>query len=173
MISSAEKEAESLSVRTFRDSGRPARSSAQQKRWKVVGSIRRRPHEVFMRDTCTPTQSLLGDSVAPVITADIVAMVSLTDNSMIGVRDRALILLGSAGGFRRAELVALDADDLGFNRDGLTVTLRRSKTDHGGRSARRHSYGSNPDTCPVRVLQSRLEQAVITQGPVFGSSSSR
>jgi hypothetical protein len=41
----------------------------------------------------------------------------------------ALVLLGFAGAFRRSELVALDVADLEFNRDGLKVTLRRSKTD--------------------------------------------
>ncbi len=67
------------------------------------------------------------------MTDDIRAMVDATDAGMIGVRDRALILLGFAGAFRRSELVGLDVDDCAFGKDGLTVTLRRSKTDQTGR----------------------------------------
>lgn len=63
------------------------------------------------------------------LTGDIRAMVDATDAGTIGVRDRALILLGFAGAFRRSELVSLDLEDCVFNKDGLTVTLRRSKTD--------------------------------------------
>ena len=59
-------------------------------------------------------------------------MVDATDAGMIGARDRALILLGFAGAFRRSELVGLDVEDCAFGKDGLTVTLRRSKTDQAG-----------------------------------------
>ena len=43
--------------------------------------------------------------------------------------DRALLLVGFAGGFRRSELVSLNVGDLEFTEDGLVVRLRRSKTD--------------------------------------------
>ena len=68
------------------------------------------------------------------------------------LRDRALILLGFAGAFRRSELVGLDVEDCDFGKDGLTVTLRRSKTDQDGAGRKIGiPYGSNPETCPVRV----------------------
>jgi integrase len=63
-------------------------------------------------------------------------MIGMTDAGLIGLRDRALILLGFAGAFRRSEVVGLDVSDLDFGRDGLTVTLRRSKTDQEGRAGR-------------------------------------
>ena len=97
---------------------------------------------------------------AAALTDDIRAMADVTDRGMIGMRDRAIILLGFAGAFRRSELVALDLEDCTFSRDGLTVMLRRSKTDQ--QSAGRKigiPYGSNPDTCPVRNLQGWIEQA--------------
>lgn len=47
---------------------------------------------------------------------------------------RALKLLGFAGAFRRSELVALDVGDCIFGKDGLTITLRRSRTERVGRS---------------------------------------
>src|SRR5205085_8748313 len=107
---------------------------------------------------------------APALTDDILAMVDATGAGLIGPRDRALILLGFAGAFRRSELVALDVEDCAFGKDGLTVTLRRSKTDQQGAGRKIGiPYGANPETCPVRVLQAWIEQAPITAGPLFRS----
>ena len=109
---------------------------------------------------------------APALTEDIRAMVEATDASIIGTRDRALTLLGFAGAFRRSELVGLNVEDCVFSKDGLTVTLRRSKTDQIGEGRKIGiPYGSNPETCPVRVLQSWMELAGITDGPLFRSIS--
>ena len=107
---------------------------------------------------------------APALTDDIRAMIDATDAGIIGARDRALILLGFAGAFRRSELVGFDAEDCAFGKDGLTVTLRKSKTDQTGAGRKIGiPYGSNPDTCPVRTIQSWLEQAAISTGPLFRS----
>jgi site-specific recombinase XerD len=109
---------------------------------------------------------------APALTEDIRAMVDATDAGLIGARDRALILAGFAGAYRRSELVGLDVEDCTFSRDGLTILLRRSKTDSVGAGRKIGiPYGSNPETCPVRVLQSWMEQAGISTGPVFRSIS--
>jgi integrase len=97
-------------------------------------------------------------------------MVDASDAGLIGTRDRALILLGFAGAFRRSELVGLDVEDCVFGKDGLTVTLRRSKTDQTGEGRKIGiPYGSNPDTCPVRNVQAWLEIAGATAGPLFRS----
>jgi integrase len=107
---------------------------------------------------------------SPTLTDDIRAMVDAVDLGLIGTRDRALILLGFAGAFRRSEVVSLDVADLDFGREGLTITLRRSKTDQNAQGRKIGiPYGGNPDTCPVRVLQSWLEQAGVSCGPVFRS----
>jgi integrase len=109
---------------------------------------------------------------APALTEDIRAMVDATDAGIIGARDRALVLLGFAGAFRRSELVGLGVEDCIFGKDGLTITLRRSKTDQEGAGRKIGiPYGSNPETCPVRVLQSWMELAGISTGPVFRSIS--
>jgi site-specific recombinase XerD len=109
---------------------------------------------------------------APALTTDICAMTDATDAGTIGLRDRALILLGFAGAFRRSELVALDIEDCAFSRDGLVVLLRRSKTDQYGAGRKVGiPYGANPETCPVRSLQSWVEQAGISTGPLFRSIS--
>ena len=107
---------------------------------------------------------------APTLIDDIRAMIEATETGIIGLRDRALILVGFAGAFRRSELVGLNVQDCAFSKDGLTVTLRRSKTDQT--SDRRKigiPYGSNPDTCPVRVLGNWISQADINVGPLFRS----
>ena len=107
---------------------------------------------------------------AATLTDDIRAMVDTTDVGTIGIRDRALILLGFAGAFRRSELVGLDVDDCVFSKDGLTVTLRRSKVDQEGVGRKIGiPYGSNPETCPVRTLQAWMEHAGISAGPLFRS----
>lgn len=84
------------------------------------------------------------------------------------IRDRALVLIGFAGAFRRSELVAIDMDDIEFNRDGLTITLKHSKTDQEGQGYKKGiPYGSSPDTCPVRALKDWLTVSSITQGAIF------
>jgi integrase len=107
---------------------------------------------------------------APALTDDVRTMIEAADDGLIGARDRTLILLGFAGAFRRSELVGLDAEDCAFGKDGLTVTLRRSKTDQegGGRKVG-IPYGSNPETCPMRTIQAWIELAGIASGALFRS----
>ena len=63
------------------------------------------------------------------------AMLDACPDTMIGIRDRALLALGFAGAFRRSELVALQVQDLEEVADGHRVTIRRSKTDQTGEGA--------------------------------------
>jgi integrase len=105
---------------------------------------------------------------SPALTDEIRTMVEAAGDGAIGARDRALILLGFAGAFRRSELVALDVRDCAFGKDGLTVLLRRSKVDQAGEGRKIGiPYGSNPETCPVRTMQAWIEMAALTTGPLF------
>jgi site-specific recombinase XerD len=90
------------------------------------------------------------------------------DGSLKGTRDRAILLLGFAGAFRRSELAALDVADLRFSRRGLCVTLRRSKTDQGG-EGREVAIPQTPvaAVCPVRAVKAWLQVARIDDGPLF------
>jgi integrase len=130
-------------------------------------------HTAIVANTMKGIRRTMGTAPAQkaaALTDDIRAMVDATDAGIIGVRDRALILLGFAGAFRRSELVGLDTADCAFGKDGLTVTLRRSKTDQD--SAGRKvgiPYGANPETCPVRIVQYWTDRAAITSGPLFRS----
>jgi integrase len=91
----------------------------------------------------------------------------LTD-SLLDVRDRAILLLGFGAALRRSELVGLHVDDLRFEEEGLVVTLRRSKTNPEGRTETiAVAYGSGPTTCPVRAVRRWLAAAGIDEGPVF------
>src|SRR5262249_48645130 len=73
---------------------------------------------------------------APALVDDLKRMLDRLPSTRVGLRDRALLLLGFAGAFRRSELVSLDVSDLEFTRAGLIVTLRKSKTDQEGKSRR-------------------------------------
>ncbi len=85
-----------------------------------------------------------------------------------GKRDAALLLLGFAGGFRRAELVALGVEDISFGDDGLTITVRRSKSDQEGKGRKIGvPFGSDPGTCPVRAVREWLAASGIASGPIF------
>ena len=107
---------------------------------------------------------------APALVDDLKRMLEALPNTRVGLRDRALLLLGFAGAFRRSELVGLDVADLEFARAGVIVTLRKSKTDQAGRSRRLGiPFGSSERTCPVRSVQAWLEAARISEGPVFRS----
>ncbi len=84
-----------------------------------------------------------------------------------GRRDRALLLLGFAGAFRRSELVALDWADLAWVSEGLVVTLRRSKTDPEGQGRKIGiPYGRREEVCPVRALELWRDHTG-SNGPVF------
>lgn len=104
----------------------------------------------------------------PTLVADLRAMVATLPESLRGARDRAILLVGFAGAFRRAELVALDVKDLVFSPEGVTITVRRSKTDQErvGMQKAIHN-GRTLATCPVTALHTWLDRAGISEGPIF------
>jgi len=130
-------------------------------------------HNALVRNTMKGIRRTIGTAPAqkaPALTADIRTMVESAGDGTIGVRDRALILLGFAGASRRSELVGLNVEDCTFGKDGLTITCRRSKTDQEGIGRKIGiPYGANPETCPVRTVQAWIEAAAISGGPLFRS----
>jgi integrase len=104
----------------------------------------------------------------PVLTEDLRRMIGQLPDTLQGARDRALLLVGFAGAFRRSELVGLDLEDVEFNREGLVVAVRRSKTDPEGQGRRVGvPYGAHAETCPVRALRQWLDLLDARSGPLF------
>lgn len=94
---------------------------------------------------------------------------SACPDALLGIRDRALVLLGFSGAFRRSELTRiLEVADLTFTPQGLYIRLPRSKTDQeqAGRTIA-IGMGDHEGSCPVRALRAWLNRAGIESGPVF------
>jgi integrase len=96
-------------------------------------------------------------------TADIVMrMLAQCGDNLIGKRDRALIAIGMAGAFRRSELIALTTDDIEVTKEGLLITIRRSKGDQEG-AGQVVSLPHGHHIRPVEALTSWLDSAGITE----------
>ena len=84
------------------------------------------------------------------------------------LRDKAIILIGFGGGFRRTELISIDYEDLEFVPEGLKITLRKSKTDQFGEGMIKGlPYFDDENYCPVTNLRKWLEISNINSGPIF------
>jgi integrase len=84
------------------------------------------------------------------------------------LRNRTLILIGFAGGFRRTELISIDYEDLDFVEEGVKITLRRSKTDQFGEGmVKGLPYFINEKYCPVTSLKNWINLSKIKTGPIF------
>jgi integrase len=106
----------------------------------------------------------------PLLVSDLRKIVDALPKTLQGDRDRALLLLGFAGGLRRHELVSLDVEDLEEVDEGLSIQLRRGKTDQTGKGLKKGiPYGQVKKTCPVRAVVTWLRTAEIHSGPVFRS----
>lgn len=109
-----------------------------------------------------------------VIGDDLVAMLATLGHDLRGLRDRAILLLGFAGGLRRSEIVGLDvtrddnSDGAGWIEilpgKGVLVTLR-------GKGSRWREVevgrGSSDHTCPVVALETWIRYGRIARGPLF------
>jgi integrase len=105
--------------------------------------------------------------VAPLRAKDVYAIVSGFGSSTRDVRDRAILLLGFAGAFRRSEISSLECRWIERTQQGLVVTLHRSKTDQEGRGRRVAIPRAVGIACPVVALEAWLEASAIADGPVF------
>jgi integrase len=105
---------------------------------------------------------------SPLLLGDVEKIVAQSPARLLGVRDRALVLLGFALGCRRSELATLDVRDLELTDQGLVVTIRRGKADQEQQGRQVPvAFGSRPETCPVRALASWRDTAGIVEGPLF------
>ncbi|MGZ5950265.1 MAG: site-specific integrase [Isosphaeraceae bacterium] len=95
-------------------------------------------------------------------------MLACCPQTLAGRRDKAILLVGFCGAFRRSDLVNLDIEDLAKADEGLVLMVRKGKTDQK-RQGRKIGipYGKDPLTCPVRALCEWIAEAQITSGPLF------
>jgi site-specific recombinase XerD len=96
----------------------------------------------------------------------VTAMAPEAGNRLVDLRDRALLLLGFAGAFRRSELVALDVGDIEEAKEGLRITIRRGKTDQEATGVV-IAITRGAVVCPVAAYRAWIEAAGISNGPVF------
>lgn len=101
-------------------------------------------------------------------TAEVRAMAATCPDTLTGTRDRAILLVGFAGAFRRSEITAIDVAHLTFQPDVLRILLPRSKADAEGKGVEVVILrGAECQTCPVRALQAWIDRSDTQAGPVF------
>ena len=90
---------------------------------------------------------------------EIIKTIETTEkNEIKKIRNKALILLGFAGGFRRSELVNIKLDDLEFTKEGLKIFIQRSKTDQSGEGMTKAiPYFKDKNFCPVVSIKNWIE----------------
>jgi len=87
------------------------------------------------------------------------------------IRDKAIILIGFSGGFRRSELVNLIHDDVEFVNEGVKIFIKRSKTDQSGEGMTKAiPYFDNQLFCPVVSLKNWMNISEIKSGKIFDIS---
>ncbi len=87
------------------------------------------------------------------------------------MRDKALLLIGFSGGFRRSELVAIEYEDVDFVAEGVKIFVKRSKTDQSGEGMTKAiPYFDNENFCPVKSLKNWIEIIDLKKGKIFNIS---
>ncbi len=104
----------------------------------------------------------------PVLISELHQIAGAMGDDLHSLRDRALLLVGFAGAFRRSELVGLTVADVKYIPQGILLHLRQSKTDPlaQGRVIAIPATG-DANLCPVQALSAWLECAGITIGSIF------
>ncbi len=126
---------------------------------------------VLVRKTLSGIRRVKGGAVLPkdpLTAGEVTKIVDEISPSagLVGLRDRAVILLGFAAALRRSELAALDIDHIEFVDEGLLVTISTSKGDQES-EGQMIAVPKGTHHCPVAALKDWLDAASILKGPVF------
>ncbi len=113
------------------------------------------------------TRSIAQRQAQPLIREDLFITLDAMGDTLKDVRDRALLLIGFAGGFRRSELVGLNVSDIEHVRQGIVIHLRRSKTDQDGEGRKIGVPYGRTNWCPVMAVDTWLARSGITEGALF------
>ena len=110
----------------------------------------------------------------PILINDLKSIINVIDkekNELTKLKNRALILIGFAGGFRRSELVAISYEDIDFVQEGVKIFIKRSKTDQSGEGMTKGiPYFNNKEYCPVISLKNWIKKSNTNHGKVFDIS---
>jgi len=111
-----------------------------------------------------------------ILAEDILAMVATLPFDLRGLRDRAILLLGYAGGLRRSEIVSLDVkkDDTPDSGGWVEIMEKGALLALNAKTGWREveiGRGSKEQTCPVHALEQWLHFAKIDFGPIFVGTS--
>lgn len=118
------------------------------------------PQLVKTLDGIKRTFALAQEGAPALRTVHIRAICATFSHDLRSLRNKAIILLGFAGGFRRSEIAALNVSDFEFSDGVLFVAIRRSKTDQAGKGRFVAIVpGRNPKTCPVAAVRAWLGAA--------------
>ena len=113
-------------------------------------------------------------SKKPILINELKSIIDVIDqdkNEKNKLRNKALILVGFAGGFRRSELVAIEFEDVEFVSEGIKIFVKRSKTDQSGEGMMKGlPYFSTQNYCPVVSLKNWFEKSEIKFGKIFDIS---
>lgn len=107
------------------------------------------------------------DQARPLLRGDLFILLDALGDDPRALRDRTLLLIGWAGGFRSSELIGLDVADVEDVREGLVLHLRRSKTDQTGQGRKIGIPLGRTRHCPVAALSAWLGFLSVDDGPIF------
>lgn len=103
----------------------------------------------------------------PLLRDDLLLVLDAMGEGLKDMRDRALLLIGFAGALRRSELIGLDLGDIEHVRQGIILSLRRSKTDQDGQGRKIGIPFGLSRWCPVAALDAWLTASGIVEGAIF------
>jgi site-specific recombinase XerD len=111
----------------------------------------------------------------PLLINDLKLLIKAIDKSkeknIRKTRDKALVLIGFSGGFRRSELVDIEYEDIEFVEEGVKIFVKRSKTDQSGEGMTKAiPYFDNINFCPVKALNKWVLEAQLKDGKIFNIS---
>jgi integrase len=113
------------------------------------------------------TRSCAQHEARPLLKDDLLLVLGAMGIGLKAIRDRALLLIGFAGGLRRSELIGLDVGDVEHVRQGVVLHLRHSKTDQEGRGQKIGIPHGRTRWCPVSAFDAWVAASGITEGAVF------
>jgi integrase len=163
---------------------------ADQSGWLSVATLNRRLMAIRQAHTAMNLPSPLDDprinsvlrgikreygtaqhQAKPVLRRHLRKMLKPMGKSPLDLRDKALLLLGFAGGFRRSELMALNIDDIERVKEGFYIRLRGSKTDQEKKGRTVAIPQLTSSLCAVAAVERWLRYSHIDDGPIFQSVS--